>query len=194
MAAETHQSPIQILTYIRRNRFLTRAQFYTHWEMIHAPKVIPWAEKHGIIRYQQVLFLFPFPPPPFPQPPQIHTTGSMVPIPSTASAPNALHTIDLPTMPVEFDGIAMFLVPSLEQFTAAFQDRYYVEVIEPDERVLLDKEGPGSGIVASFVGREVRLVEGGRSTVGGEGMSGGVFGEFERKAAAAEEDDDDDGN
>ncbi|KAH4853749.1 hypothetical protein HBH75_104340 [Parastagonospora nodorum] len=170
MAAEIHQSPIQILTYIRRNRSLTGAQFYTHWEMIHAPKVIPWAEKHGIIRYQQ-----------------IHTTGSMVPIPSTASAPNALHTIELPTTPVEFDGIAMFLVPSLEQFTVAFQDRYYVEVIEPDERVLLDKEGPGSGIVASFVGREVRLVE-------VEGMSGGVFGEFERKAAAAEEDDDDDGN
>lgn len=57
-----------------------------------------------------------------------------------------------------------------------------MEVIEPDERVLLDKEGPGSGVVASFVGREVKMVEGGMGVGGkGEEFRRG-FEEFERKA------------
>jgi hypothetical protein len=54
MASTSEQDCIQILTYIRRRRNLTSEQFYDYWENVHAPKVIPWAEKHGIIRYQQV--------------------------------------------------------------------------------------------------------------------------------------------
>ncbi|KAH7086282.1 hypothetical protein FB567DRAFT_527587 [Paraphoma chrysanthemicola] len=92
----------------------------------------------------------------------------MVPIVASASAPNAVSTGDLPTTPIAFDGIAMFLVPSLKQFTNAFQDRYYIEVIEPDERAFLDKTGPGSGIVASFQGRMADMVHQGKSTVQNE--------------------------
>lgn len=51
MPQENH---IQILTHIRRNRNLTPEQFYTHREHVHDSKVIPWAEKHGIVQYQQV--------------------------------------------------------------------------------------------------------------------------------------------
>jgi hypothetical protein len=95
----------------------------------------------------------------------------MVPIASTASAPNALSTGDLPTTPIEFDGIAMFLVPSLKQFTDAFNDPYYVKVIEPDERELLDKAGPGSGVVASFQGKMLDLVHQGQRTTRKEVLS-----------------------
>jgi hypothetical protein len=89
----------------------------------------------------------------------------MVPVLATNSAPYALSTEPLPTTPIEFDGIAMFLVPSLKHFTNAFKDPYYVEVIEPDEREMLDKTGPGSGVVASFQGRVVTVVLQGESVV-----------------------------
>jgi hypothetical protein len=95
----------------------------------------------------------------------------MVPVAATASAPNALSTGELPTTPIDFDGIAMFLVPSLKKFTDAFQDPYYIEIIEPDEREFLDKAGPGSGVVASFQGKMIDMVHHGKSTAqkGGRG-------------------------
>jgi len=89
---------------------------------------------------------------------QIHVNGFMVPIASASSAPNALSTGALPTTPIEFDGIAMFLVPSLKRFTDGFLDPYYIEVIEPDERNFLDKVGPGSGVVASFQGKMIDIM------------------------------------
>ncbi|CAO2658118.1 Nn.00g073780.m01.CDS01 [Neocucurbitaria sp. VM-36] len=165
MTEAADSNSIQIVTYIRRRRDLTPEQFYHHWANIHAPKVIPWAEKHGIKRYQQV-----------------HVSGSMVPTAATASAPNALSKTALPTTPIDFDGIAMFLVPSLKQFTDAFSDPYYIEVIEPDEREMLDKEGPGSGVVASFQGKMIDMVRNGRSAAGDRGMGYREgFEDFERK-------------
>lgn len=83
----------------------------------------------------------------------------MVPISAAASAPNALSTGALPTTPIEFDGIAMFLVPSLKRFTDGFLDPYYIQVIEPDEREFLDKSGPGSGVVASFQGKMIDMMQ-----------------------------------
>ncbi|KAF1944606.1 hypothetical protein EJ02DRAFT_432198 [Clathrospora elynae] len=148
-------------------RKLGRNVFYEHWENVHALKVIPWAEKHGIRRYQQM-----------------HASGSMVPIAATASAPNALSKSALPTTPIEFDGIAIFLVPSLKQYTSAFNDPYYIEVIEPDEGEFLDRAGPGNGVVASFQGKLIDMVHQGRSTGtvedAGKGYRG-AFEEFERE-------------
>lgn len=95
----------------------------------------------------------------------------MVPVPASKSAPNAISTGTLPTTPIEFDGIAMFLAPSLQQFTDAFNDPYYVEVIEPDEREFLDKTGPGSGVVASFQGKMIDIVHDGESMLGHVGQS-----------------------
>jgi hypothetical protein len=108
----------------------------------------------------------------------------MVPVPATASAPNALSTGELPTTPIEFDGIALFLVPSLKQFTDAFKDPYFVEVIEPDERAMLDKAGPGSGVVASFQGKMIDVLLNGQSAIAGGQESAEyrkAFEEFERK-------------
>ncbi|KAF2820283.1 hypothetical protein CC86DRAFT_119155 [Ophiobolus disseminans] len=170
MAATAEQSCIQIVTYIRRRCDLTPAQFYDHWENVHAPKVIPWAEKHGILRYQQ-----------------IHVSGSMVPVAATNSAPNALSTGELPSTPIEFDGIALFLVPSLKQFTNGFKDPYYIEVIEPDEREMLDKAGPGSGVVASFQGEMIDMIHQEQSIMGMKGKHAEyrkVFEEFEKRGKA----------
>ncbi|KAH7357586.1 EthD domain-containing protein [Pyrenochaeta sp. MPI-SDFR-AT-0127] len=167
MAETAEKYCIQIVTYIRRRRDLTQEQFYDHWKNVHAPKVVPWAEKHGISRYQQV-----------------YVSGSMVPIAATASAPNAISKDNLPTTPVEFDGIAMFLVPSLKQFTDAFKDPYYTEVIEPDEREMLDKDGPGSGVIASFQGPMIDMVHQGQNTLGQRGLIyREIFGEFEKGRA-----------
>jgi hypothetical protein len=122
--------------------------------------------------------------PPLAKHSKVHTAGSIVPVPATASAPNAISRGELPTTPVEFDGIAVFLVPSLESFNAAFEDPYYQEVIEVDERVILDKAGPGSGVIASFNGRMVDMMQRGKSTIGdGEGKYRRVWEQYEKKAA-----------
>ncbi|KAK7186864.1 hypothetical protein PSPO01_06993 [Paraphaeosphaeria sporulosa] len=149
MAKENY---IQILTHIRRNRQLTPEKFYDHWENVHGPKVIPWAEKHGIVQYQQ-----------------IHCAGRMVPSAASSSAPNAVNQSALPSEPIEFDGIAIFLVKSLDSFLEAFKDPYYTHVIEPDEQTLLDKDGPGGGVVASWQGKLVSMTKDGKSVRGEKG-------------------------
>jgi len=183
MADTSEVDCIQIVSYIKRNPALSLAQFYEHWENVHARKVIPWAKKHGILRYQQVRRSFPIT---FSQPAhhlQVYTAGSIVPIPATASAPNAVSRGELPTTPVAFDGIAIFLVPSLQQFNAAFEDPYYVDVIEVDERVILDKNGPGSGVLASFNGKMTDMMQRGQNAIGDKGEEyRNLWEEYEKRA------------
>lgn len=62
---------------------------------------------------------------------------------------------------MEFDGIAMFLVPSLDSFSKAVEDPYYLNVVEPDEHNLIDKDAVGGGVVASFQGKMVTVVHDG---------------------------------
>lgn len=69
---------------------------------------------------------------------------------------------------VEFDGIAMFLVPSLDRFKAAVEDPYYLNVVEPDEHNLMDKSAPGRGVVTSFQGLMVPIVQNGDDAAGHE--------------------------
>lgn len=144
-------SSIQILTYIRRNPSLSRSEFYDYWRTKHAPIVAPWAQKYGILSYRQ-----------------IHTSGLITPLPSSASAPNA-SAEKLPDSPVHFDGIAMFEVRSLEEFRKAFEDPYFKEVVEPDEWKLIDKAGLGKGIVVSYSGSLVSVIDRGLSTLGDQG-------------------------
>jgi hypothetical protein len=91
----------------------------------------------------------------------MHVSGSIAPNVAVASAPNDPTTGKLPNTPPEFDGIAMFVVESLQQFTDAFNDPYYLQVIEPDEKEFVDKEGPGGGLVARFQGKMVDMVHNG---------------------------------
>jgi len=142
----------QTIAYLRRKPGLTKAQFYDHWQNIHAKKVAPWAEKHGIISYKQV-----------------HTSGTIIPNFGTeASDDDPITTGDL-IQPVKFDGIAMFELPAPDTLVNALKDSYYAEVIEPDEHKILDKEGLGGGIVAKFDGKVVTAVDGGKALVGREG-------------------------
>lgn len=108
-------------------------------------------------------------------------------VPSAASdfVPNNFSSGELNPEPVEFDGIGMFVISSLKQFADAFKDPYYLNVIEPDERVMLDKEGPGGGLIATYSGKMIDMVLGGKSMVGDKGKeSREVWEEWEKKAAA----------
>lgn len=94
----------------------------------------------------------------------------MIPASSPESAPNVAdveskgETAGL----VEFDGIAMFLVPSLDSIKAAVEDPYYLKVVKPDEYNLMDKSAPGRGVVASFHGLMVPMVQNGNDATGDE--------------------------
>lgn len=62
----------------------------------------------------------------------------------------------------------MFLVSSLDSFKAAVEDPYYINVVQPDEYNLLDKDAPGKGVVASFEGLIAPIVQNGANATGEE--------------------------
>lgn len=66
---------------------------------------------------------------------------------------------------MDFDGIATFLVPSMAVFEEALKDPYYLNYVVPDEYNLLDKEGKEGGVVASFAGAAVSVVQNGADVV-----------------------------
>ncbi|ROT35842.1 hypothetical protein SODALDRAFT_381128 [Sodiomyces alkalinus F11] len=106
------------ISFLKRKPGLTQEQFYHHWEKVHGPLVKPWMEKHGFISYTQ-----------------IHATAALnegvAPIGPESSGPSPL---------ADYDGCAVFEVPSMEVFANAFKDDYYLNTIEPDEREFVDKK------------------------------------------------------
>lgn len=60
---------------------------------------------------------------------------------------------------VGFDGIAMFLSPSSDTLAQMLAHPYYTEVVAVDEAVFIDKEAYNSGMVATFSGRHVDVIE-----------------------------------
>jgi hypothetical protein len=42
--------------------------------------------------------------------------------------------------PLSYDGMADFYVKKYEDFEAAFLDPYYLEIIQPDEKILIDMD------------------------------------------------------
>lgn len=67
----------------------------------------------------------------------------------------------------DFDGAAEKTFPSFEKFTKAFEDPYYINVMEPDERRFRDKSGvPQVATQATSTMGVVReIVVGGRAVV-----------------------------
>ncbi|KAG8359307.1 hypothetical protein FVEN_g3055 [Fusarium venenatum] len=59
---------------------------------------------------------------------------------------------------VEFDGIAMFLYESADDLTAMLAHPYYIDVVEPDEHVFIDKSAYGNGMVATYIGEHIEVV------------------------------------
>ncbi|KAF2704141.1 hypothetical protein K504DRAFT_462731 [Pleomassaria siparia CBS 279.74] len=135
---------INILSYIKRNPVLTRDAFYEHWELIHGPKVGPWVEEHGFKRYQQ-----------------IYVSGATVPIPVGSTVPPPSNSSTSPAL-VEYDGIALFTVSSMEKFVNATADPYYSNVIGKDQAEILDMVTVPNGVVQMVYGTVVEYEAGKR--------------------------------
>jgi hypothetical protein len=59
---------------------------------------------------------------------------------------------------MEFDGIALSLVPSMDGMAGRFEDPYFTDVIEADEAKFLDRNAPGKGVIAIFFGPSENLL------------------------------------
>ncbi|KAI6781921.1 uncharacterized protein J7T54_005131 [Emericellopsis cladophorae] len=134
-ACHSNTGLTQMVTYVKRHPDFTRQEFWTYWQEQHAPKVAPLATYFNISRYQQ-----------------IQVGGQILPTEGGASAPASDELVD-------FDGIAMFLYESPEVLTAMLSHPYYLDVVEPDEHVFIDKDAFGLGMVATFIGTNVEVVD-----------------------------------
>jgi hypothetical protein len=53
----------------------------------------------------------------------------------------------------------MFLYQSADVLTDMLSHPYYIEIVEPDEHILIDKSAHGSGMVATYIGKHVEVVD-----------------------------------
>ncbi|KAF4427504.1 hypothetical protein CGGC5_v014341 [Colletotrichum fructicola Nara gc5] len=131
----TRNGLTQMLTHVKRHPSYTQTEFWDYWYTQHAPKVAPLASYFNISRYQQV-----------------RIGGLVLPTEAGATEPAS-------DVPVEFDGVAMFLYRSPDDLAAMISHPYYTEVVLPDEGVFIDKSAFGGGQVASFVGAHFEVVD-----------------------------------
>ncbi|KAH6869521.1 EthD domain-containing protein [Thelonectria olida] len=136
--SQSNTGLLQMVTYVKRRPGFTRDEFWKYWETQHAPKVVPLATHFNITRYQQV-----------------QVGGKILPTEAGASEPASKKLVD-------FDGIAMFLYESPEVLAAMLSHPYYIDVVEPDEHVFIDKNAFGGGMVATFVGNHIEAVDRGK--------------------------------
>ncbi|KAH7174813.1 EthD domain-containing protein [Fusarium flagelliforme] len=135
LASSSKTGLLQMLTYVKRHPNMTRDEFYEYWDTQHAPKVAPLATAFGITRYQQV-----------------RVAGKIVPTDAGAEAPVSNQLVD-------FDGVALFLYESADDLLAMLAHPYYIEVVEPDEHVFIDKSAHGNGQVATYIGEHIDVVD-----------------------------------
>lgn len=82
---------------------------------------------------------------------QVHVGGEILPQVAGEPSPSSDELVG-------FDGIAMFLYPSADVLVAMLSHPYYTDIVEPDERVFIDKSAPGGGMVATYIGKHVEAV------------------------------------
>ncbi|RKL34047.1 hypothetical protein BFJ72_g9534 [Fusarium proliferatum] len=158
---------LQMVTYVKRNPNMTLDEFWQYWDTQHAPKVIPLATHFGIARYQQVCphnfapkrritayrcVVLPY---------QVRVAGKIVPTDAGATQPVSNQLVD-------FDGIAMFLYESSDVLIDMLSHPYYVNVVEPDEHVFIDKSAHGNGMVATYIGEHIDAVDDAKSVWKGD--------------------------
>lgn len=98
---------------------------------------------------------------------QVRASGKVIPSwTPELTPPGAVASGTASGEPVEFDGIIMMLVPSLEVFQKAFKNPYVAQVLAPDSAELLDTAAPGGGVVAALHGTMLACVNDGASVVG----------------------------
>ncbi|KAJ4258079.1 hypothetical protein NW762_008219 [Fusarium torreyae] len=147
----SYQSPpsntglLQMITYVKRHPNMTREEFWHYWDTQHAPKVIPLATHFGIARYQQACYKQ-----------NVQVAGKIVPTDAGATKPVSNKLVD-------FDGIALFLYESPNDLTDILSHPYYIQVVEPDEHVFIDKSAHGKGMVATYIGKHMEAVDDTRS-------------------------------
>ncbi|RYP07286.1 hypothetical protein DL764_002601 [Monosporascus ibericus] len=122
----------------RRKPGMTAREFYDHWEHVHGPLVRSWVEGYGFLGYTQVRLT----PNPlrnsriqkmlFADQPLVHLKPEL-----DAGTPTAPESSEEPPL-ASFDGYAIMEIRDFDQFAAAFQDEYYLNVIAPDEKALFD--------------------------------------------------------
>jgi hypothetical protein len=144
----------QMVTYVKRHPDYTREEFWDYWETQHAPKVAPLAAHFNITRYQQ-----------------IQVGGQILPTEGGSLTPAS-------NTPVEFDGIAMFLYKSADVLGEMLAHPYYIEVVEPDEHVFIDKAAFGGGMVATFIGTQIEVVDHSKDVWVGDRAVGDKFQEL----------------
>ncbi|KAF9882083.1 hypothetical protein CkaCkLH20_00119 [Colletotrichum karsti] len=135
LAICTRNGLTQMLTHVKRHPNFTQTEFWDYWYNEHAPKVAPLASHFNITRYQQV-----------------RVGGLVLPTEAGATGPAS-------DVPVEFDGVAMFMYRHAEDLTGMISHPYYTEVVLPDEGVFIDKAAFGGGQVATYVGTHFEVVE-----------------------------------
>ena len=69
---------------------------------------------------------------------------------------------------VGFDGVALFLYTNPDDIAAFVAHPYYKEVVAPDEAVFIDTQAYNGGMVATYVGPHVDVVEGGDDVWAGD--------------------------
>lgn len=82
---------------------------------------------------------------------QVQVSGKILPTEAGATRPSSDELVD-------FHGIALFVYDRPEDLEAMLSHQYYIDVVEPDEGVFIDKEAPGGGMVATYIGRNVEVV------------------------------------
>lgn len=155
------ESLIRVTVLVNRKPGTTEEEFSKYWAYKHGPLATDWLKRNGIIKYVQVnsplasLYL--------PSPHSSPTTLSPYLLSShktqyhTTSAYKALGQKMFDATgrsPLAYDGMGDFWVRKYEDFEAAFLDPYYQEVIQPDEKELIDMES-----IAVTIGVEYVVIE-----------------------------------
>ncbi|KAE9972088.1 hypothetical protein EG327_009597 [Venturia inaequalis] len=127
--ADNHKPLIRVTVFNTRKPGLTNAQYIEHWLTIHQKIAAPWLVRAGFVDYRQI-----------PITPEDHALGASL---STSAGP-------------VYDGMASFLVPSMEVLTRAFSDADYLSTVRPDEDLFIDHSG--TKVVVGY--EYVRIVDG----------------------------------
>ncbi|KAI9722363.1 MAG: hypothetical protein M1812_001835 [Candelaria pacifica] len=162
-----HQTVYRITTFFSRKSGLTDEEFYNHWYDVHGPLCAPWVVKKNILGYKQ--FHTPpnlraaLRPASRPSTPLIPTSPSPSSSSSSFLTPTTTTTTSESMALQTYDGGAEFYVLSLDDFTNAFKDEYYLNVIRRDEEKFVDRERK----LNSTVGVERWVVRDGKVVVRG---------------------------
>ncbi|KIW45778.1 uncharacterized protein PV06_04134 [Exophiala oligosperma] len=119
---ESANGKVSLLALVRRKEGTTREEFSKWWYEVHVPMVAAFNEKNGLINYSQFHF------------DSALTTAFF----GTDLGPDNLKFLD-------FDGVMILELESVEKWHQAIQDPYYAEVIVPDESQHVEKK-------TSFIG------------------------------------------